>query len=84
MPQIHFLTADGDQHVFNGPDGMSVMELAVANNVPGIDADCGGACACATCHVYVDEAWQEATGTPSFSTIAISTIWSADRSSISA
>ncbi|MDB5439408.1 MAG: 2Fe-2S ferredoxin, partial [Caulobacteraceae bacterium] len=42
-----------------------VMEGAIRNNVPGIDADCGGACACATCHVYVDEAWRAATGTAS-------------------
>ena len=42
--------------------GLSVMEGAIKNNVPGIDADCGGACACATCHVYVDEAWRDKTG----------------------
>ena len=40
-------------------DGLSVMEAAVASNVPGIDADCGGACACATCHVYIDEGWAD-------------------------
>jgi 2Fe-2S ferredoxin len=43
-------------------NGFTVMEGAVKNNVPGIDADCGGACACATCHVYVDPAWAEKTG----------------------
>jgi 2Fe-2S ferredoxin len=45
--------------------GHSVMEAAVKHVVPGIDADCGGACACATCHVYVDPAWQEKVGKPS-------------------
>ena len=43
---------------------MTVMEGAIQNSIPGIDADCGGACACATCHVYVDEAWMEKTGKP--------------------
>ena len=57
MTRICFHTADGAKIDYEGPDGMSVMELAVANNVSGIDADCGGACACATCHVYVDPAW---------------------------
>ena len=46
------------------PLGTSVMRGAVDNNVPGIDADCGGECACATCHVYVDPAWLEKTGLP--------------------
>ena len=46
-------------------NGLTVMEGAVKNNVPGIDADCGGACACATCHVYVDAAWQDKTGSTS-------------------
>jgi len=48
-----------------GNGGDSLMEAAVSNEVPGIDADCGGGCACATCHVYVDEAWLEKTGEPS-------------------
>lgn len=57
MAKIHFHSAEGAQFVHEGPDGMSVMEVAVANNVPGIDADCGGACACATCHVHVSAEW---------------------------
>ncbi|PJJ06690.1 2Fe-2S ferredoxin [Janthinobacterium sp. 67] len=57
MAHIKFMIADGTTMVIDAPLGMSLMEVAVANNVPGIDADCGGACACATCHVYVDPAW---------------------------
>lgn len=57
MVQVNFHTADGEVLSHDGPEGMSVMEIAVAHNVPGIDADCGGACACATCHVYVDPEW---------------------------
>jgi len=59
MIRIHFRTADSESLIYEGADGMSVMELAVAHNVPGIDADCGGACACATCHVHVDTAWAD-------------------------
>ena len=59
MARIHFHTADGEQFTYDGPDGMSVMELAVSHNVPGIDADCGGACACATCHVHVSPEWMD-------------------------
>ena len=57
MTRINFITAEGESLQFEARDGMSVMEVAVAHNVPGIDADCGGACACATCHVYIDQAW---------------------------
>jgi 2Fe-2S ferredoxin len=59
MPTIHFLTPDGRSIALQPQDGLSVMEAAVAGNVPGIDAECGGACACATCHVYIDEAWAD-------------------------
>ena len=57
MAKITYIEHDGTQHVHEGEDGMTVMEVAIKNSVPGIDADCGGACACATCHVYVDENW---------------------------
>ncbi len=62
MAKITYIEHDGTEHVLEVKTGLSVMEGAVRNNVPGIDADCGGACACATCHVYVDEAWIEKTG----------------------
>ena len=57
MPKITYVESNGDTHTIDVRDGLSVMEGAVENLVPGIVADCGGACACATCHVYVDEAW---------------------------
>jgi ferredoxin, 2Fe-2S len=60
MPKITFITHDEKTHVVEIPVGWSLMEGAVKANVPGIDADCGGACACATCHVYVDPVWQAA------------------------
>ena len=65
MPKITYIEPSGQSHTLEVKSGQSVMEGAVKHNIPGIDADCGGACACATCHVYVDEAWVEATGTPS-------------------
>ena len=57
MPKITYIEHDGTEHVVEVPEGLSVMEGAVNNAIPGIDADCGGACACSTCHVYVDPAW---------------------------
>jgi ferredoxin, 2Fe-2S len=57
MPKIKYVEHNGKEHEIEVPNGWSVMEGAVKNLVPGIDADCGGACACATCHVYVDPAW---------------------------
>ncbi|PZQ62302.1 MAG: 2Fe-2S ferredoxin [Phenylobacterium zucineum] len=65
MAKITYVEHDGTEHVVDVKTGLSVMEGAVKNNIPGIDADCGGACACATCHVYVDEAWLPKTGTKS-------------------
>ena len=62
MAKITYIEHDGKEHVIEVKPGQSVMEGAVKNNIPGIDADCGGACACATCHVYVDDAWADKTG----------------------
>lgn len=57
MAKITFVDPAGVKREVEAPEGWSVMEAAVKNDIPGIDADCGGACACATCHVYVDPAW---------------------------
>jgi 2Fe-2S ferredoxin len=64
MPKITFIQPDGSARVIEAQSGMTVMEAAKKNDVEGIEAECGGACACATCHVYVDEAWREAVGGP--------------------
>lgn len=65
MPKITFVDSSGTERTVEGKNGMSVMETAIKHNVPGIDADCGGACACATCHVYVDGAFADKVGKPS-------------------
>ena len=57
MPKITYIEHKGKSHTINVANGLSVMEGAVQNNIPGIDADCGGSMACATCHVYVKEGW---------------------------
>jgi 2Fe-2S ferredoxin len=62
MPKITFIDAQGTSRTVEAETGSTVMEVAVRNGVPGIEAECGGACACATCHVYVDDAWLAATG----------------------
>ena len=59
MPKIIFITPNGERHEVDAESGYSVMETAINNNIEGIVAECGGACACATCHSYVDEAWIE-------------------------
>ena len=64
MPKVTYIEHNGTEHVVDVPVGLSVMRGAVDNNIPGIDADCGGECACATCHVYVDPAWEERVGKP--------------------
>ena len=61
MPKVTYIEASGKKHEIQVDAGLSIMEGAVQNSVPGIDADCGGSCACATCHVYVDEQWTEST-----------------------
>ena len=62
MAKIKYIEHSGKEHVVDVKTGMTVMEGAVKNLIPGIDADCGGACACATCHVYVDPAFLTAAG----------------------
>ena len=57
MPKITYIEHNGKSHTLDVENGLTVMEGAIQNNIPGIDADCGGGCACATCHVYVDEKW---------------------------
>ena len=57
MPKITYIEHTGKSHTIDIPKGLSVMEGAIQNNIPGIDADCGGSMACATCHVYVKEDW---------------------------
>jgi len=57
MPKITYIKHTGKSHTVEVPSDLSVMEGAIQNNISGIDADCGGACACATCHVYVDKKW---------------------------
>ena len=64
MAKITFIQPDGSEQVVEADPGMTVMEAAKFNDVAGIEAECGGACACATCHVYVDDAWREKTGKP--------------------
>lgn len=62
MAKLTFIETDGSRHALEADNGFSVMEVAVRNGLTGIEADCGGACACATCHVYVDPTWMEAAG----------------------
>jgi 2Fe-2S ferredoxin len=65
MRRVTFIEFDGTAHTVALEDGDSLMRGAVSNGVPGIDADCGGECACATCHVHVDSAWTTRVGAPS-------------------
>ena len=64
MPKVTYIEFNGTEHPIDVAVGLSVMQGAVNNNVPGIDADCGGECACATCHVHIDPEWFARTGTP--------------------
>ena len=57
MAKIKYIEFNGEEHTVDVQNGLTVMEGAIKNKVPGIDADCGGACACATCHVYVKKEW---------------------------
>ena len=64
MPKVTYIEHEGTRHRVEIPVGLSLMRGAIDNNVPGIDADCGGQCACATCHVYVEPAWFDKIGAP--------------------
>jgi len=63
MAKITFIGTDGTRYEVEAENGSTVMENAIRNGVPGIEAECGGACACATCHVYIGEEWRPLTGT---------------------
>jgi 2Fe-2S ferredoxin len=65
MAKITYIGSDGTARTVDAEAGATVMETALKHGIPGIEAECGGACACATCHVYVDEAWRGKTGEPS-------------------
>ena len=64
MVQITYVEHDGTEHLVDSQSGVSLMQAAIDNLVPGIDADCGGECSCATCHVMVEESWVEKVGAP--------------------
>lgn len=64
MATIIYVDHSGEERTVDANNGETVMEAAIKNSIPGIDADCGGACACATCHVYVDEAFTDKVGSP--------------------
>jgi len=65
MTKITYIENDGTTHEVEAENGSTVMESAIRNGVPGIVAECGGACTCATCHVHVDDTWFEKVGDPS-------------------
>ena len=62
MPKVTFIAHNGSHHDVQATSGLSLMRAAIDNNVPGIDGDCGGQCACATCHVFIDAPWSALTG----------------------
>ncbi len=64
MAKITYIDASGESRTVEAEVGATVMETAIRHDVPGIEAECGGACSCATCHVYVDAAWTETVGGP--------------------
>ena len=64
MPTIHYILKDGSTRSVGAKAGASVMETAIRHNIRGIDAECGGSCSCATCHVYLDDAFLVKLGPP--------------------
>jgi 2Fe-2S ferredoxin len=65
MVKVTFIDVKNTARTVEGETGSTLMETAIKHGVPGIEAECGGACACSTCHVYVEEAWRERVGEPS-------------------
>ncbi len=65
MAKISFVDHSGETRIIDVENGATVMEAAIRNAIPGIEAECGGACACATCHVYIDDSWTAIVGKPS-------------------
>jgi 2Fe-2S ferredoxin len=65
MPKITFVDSGGEARTVEAVNGSTVMEAALQNAIPEVEAECGGACSCATCHVYVDDAWTDKAGGPS-------------------
>jgi ferredoxin, 2Fe-2S len=65
MVKITYIDHEGTARTVEGEVGATVMETAIKHGVPGIEAECGGACACSTCHVYIEEEWREKVGEPS-------------------
>lgn len=64
MAKVTYIDKSGNVYNADVENGLTLMQGAVYNDVPGIDAECGGACVCATCHIYIDEGWQEKVGGP--------------------
>ena len=64
MPTIIYIDHEGTERQTEGKSGETVMEVAIKHSIPGIDAECGGACACATCHIYVDKSFMPKVGQP--------------------
>lgn len=62
MPAITLIEFNGESHTIDAENGKSLMQNAIDHSIPGIDADCGGACACGTCHVFVPDEWLQAIG----------------------
>ncbi len=63
MPTITMIEFNGREHVIEADTDKTLMQNALDNMIPGIDADCGGACACGTCHCFIEDNWQDTTGT---------------------
>lgn len=64
MPHIFYIQTDGSEQVIDADEGQSIMEVAVQNGIKGIEAECGGACSCATCHAYIDSEWRDQIAEP--------------------